>query len=82
MSTDLKDQIHVQQLKRESEEKTKGTGEEITVATPQTIISVKEEMKKKVMSGEYTVGQQIAPRKVIMQRITHQNYINLVYTSL
>ena len=62
--------------------KLRGTGGEITVATPQTISSVKEEMKKKVMSGEYTVGQQIAPRKVVLQRITHQNYINLVYTSL
>ena len=62
--------------------KLRGTGGEITVATPQTISSLKEVMKKKVMSGEYTVGQQIAPRKVIIQRITHQNYINLVYMSL
>ena len=35
----------------------------------QTISSVKEEMKKKVMSGEYTVGQHIAPRKVSYFRL-------------
>lgn len=44
--------------------KLRGQGGEITVATPQSIDQVKAEMRKKISSGEYTVGQQIAPRKV------------------
>ena len=44
--------------------KLRGQRGEITVATPQTIDSVKAELRGKILSGEYTVGQQIAPRKV------------------
>ncbi|CAB4010365.1 Hypothetical predicted protein [Paramuricea clavata] len=43
--------------------KLRGQGGEITVATPQNIDKVKAEIRKKISSGEYTVGQQIAPRK-------------------
>ena len=43
--------------------KVRGQGGEITVAAPQTIESLKAEMKK-ILSGEYIVGQQIVPRKV------------------
>ena len=39
-------------------------GGEITVATPQSIDRVKAELRKKISSGEYTVGQQIASKKV------------------
>jgi hypothetical protein len=42
--------------------KLRGQGGEITVAAPQIIESVKAEMKK-ILSGEYIVGQQIVPRK-------------------
>ena len=44
--------------------KLRGQGGEITVATPQSIDKVKSEIRKKVSTGEFTVGQQIAPRKV------------------
>jgi hypothetical protein len=44
--------------------KLRGQGGEITVATPQTIDTVKAELRGRILSGEYTVGQQIAPRKV------------------
>lgn len=54
---------HEQSEERTRRKKLRGTGGEITVATPQTIGSVKEEMKQ-VISGEYTVGQHIAPQKV------------------
>ena len=36
-------------------------GGEITSATPQTIDSVRAELRGKILSGEYTVGQEIAP---------------------
>ena len=69
--------VNVSRFKRPCEQtgerirrkKLRGAGGEITVATSQTISSVKEEMKKKVMSGEYTVGQHIAPRKVSYFRL-------------
>ena len=44
--------------------KLRGQGGEITVATPQSIDKVKAEIRKKVSTGEFTVGQQIAPRTV------------------
>ncbi|CAB3995643.1 Hypothetical predicted protein [Paramuricea clavata] len=43
--------------------KLRGQGGEITVATPQSIDSVKAELRGKILLGEYSVGQQIAPRK-------------------
>jgi hypothetical protein len=49
--------------------KLRGQGGEITVATPQTIDIVKAELTGRILSGEYTVGQQIAPRKVITATI-------------
>lgn len=51
--------------------KLRGAGGEITVATPPTNAVVKEELKKKVSSGEYSVGQLIAPRKV---KYVHVHY--------
>ncbi len=44
--------------------KLRGQGGEITVATPQSIDRVKAELRRKISSGEYTVGQQIASKKV------------------
>lgn len=44
--------------------KLRGAGGEITVATPQTNANMKDDLKKKVMSGEYAVGQLITPKKV------------------
>lgn len=49
---------------RARRKKLRGQGGEITVATPQTVASLKADIKKKILSGEYTVGQQIVPRKV------------------
>ena len=43
----------------------RGAGGEITVATPQTNADMKEDLKRKVMSGEYSVGQLITPRQVL-----------------
>ena len=47
--------------------KLRGQGGEITVATPQSIDNVKAELRKKISSGEYIVGQQIASKKVSKQ---------------
>jgi hypothetical protein len=44
-------------------------GGEITVAVPQTTESVKGDMKENILSGEYTVGQQIVPRKVCINNM-------------
>jgi hypothetical protein len=54
---------HLGNDERVRRKKLRGQGGEITVAVPQTIESVKAEMKK-ILSGEYIVGQQIVPRKV------------------
>ena len=43
----------------------RGTGGEITVETPQTNVDMKKDLKRKVMSGEYSVGQLITPRQVL-----------------
>ena len=55
--------------------KLRGQGGEITVATPQSIDSVKAELRGKIASGEYTVGQQIAPRKVTDKSINFNSTI-------
>ena len=55
--------------------KLRGQGGEITVTTPQSIDSVKAELRGKIAFGEYTVGQQIAPRKVIDKSINFNSTI-------
>ena len=58
--------------------KLRGHGGEISVAVPQTTESVKADMKEKILSGEYTVGQQIVPRKVCMCTYKYIQYIRTV----
>ena len=68
----LKKGVDINRFKRKNDgsdtrvrrKKLRGQGGEITVATPQSIDKVKSEIRKKVSTGEFTVGQQIAPRKV------------------
>jgi hypothetical protein len=43
--------------------KLRGQGGEITIATPQSIDRVKAELREKVLSGDYTVGQQNCTKK-------------------
>ena len=67
-----KEGVNINRFKRKNDQsdprvrrkKLRGQGGEITIATPQSIDKVKAEIRKKISSGEYTVGQQIAPRKV------------------
>jgi hypothetical protein len=67
-----KEGVNINRFKRKNDgsdigvrrKKLRGQGGEITVATPQNIDKVKAEIRKKISSGEYTVGQQVAPRKV------------------
>lgn len=62
MLTDLKD--YHKDPEEESEGKNKRCWGEITVATPQTNANMKKELERKVISGEYAVGELITPRKV------------------
>ena len=49
-------------------EKVRRAGGEITVATSQTNAEMQADLKRKVMSGEYSVGVlMITPRKVLNQ---------------
>ena len=57
--------------------KLRGQGGEITIATPQSIDRVKAELREKVLSGDYTVGQQIAPRKV-----NNFNYCSIISVNI
>lgn len=45
--------------------KRRGPGGEISLPTPETNVELKEKIKLKVQSGEYTIGELIVPRKVL-----------------
>jgi hypothetical protein len=42
----------------------KGAGGEITLPTPSTNENLKCNLKEKIVSGEYTMGELIVPKKV------------------
>ena len=50
--------------KRVRRKKLRGAGGEITVATPQTNTEIKNDLQKKILSGEYLIGELITPKKV------------------
>ena len=50
---------------RARRKKKRGQGGEITIPVPETNDELKEKLKLKITSGEYTVGELIVPRKVI-----------------
>ena len=65
--------IDVGRLKRKSPEsdvpcvrrkRLKGPGGEITIPTPSTNKSLTEQLKEKILSGEYSMGELIVPKKV------------------
>lgn len=53
--------------------KRKGKGGEISVPTEITRKKLKEKLREKVHSGEYTVGEMIVPCKVYVQIVTYIN---------
>ena len=50
---------------RARQKKKRGQGGEISIPVPETNDELKEKLKMKITSGEYTVGEFIVPRKVI-----------------
>ena len=50
---------------RARRKKKRGQGGEISIPVPETNDELKEKLKLKITSGEYTVGELIVPRKVI-----------------
>ena len=48
----------------EKTKKKRGQGGEISIPVPETNDELKEKLKMKIASGEYTVGELIVPRKV------------------
>lgn len=51
------------QVKSKTKKK-RGQGGEISIPVPETNDELKEKLKMKIASGEYTVGELIVPRKV------------------
>ena len=54
----------ISKKQRVRRKKKRGQGGEISIPVPETNAKLQEQLKLKILSGEYTVGELIVPRKV------------------